>query len=471
MRWENLLLLTPYHIMKPYSPELQNGSSRTSLQNTPRIVLLLTATLFLLTIIPLYLFPLLATSFAWRNLSSPPSSPSPSLSSSSSSPSSSSRDMSRDAMAGVTMAKSSCDIFRGEWVPNPNAPYYTNETCWAIHEHQNCMKFGRPDTEFLKWRWKPNDCDLPIFNPAQFLELVRGKSLAFVGDSVGRNQMQSLICLLLRVTYAVDASVTEDEKFRRYHFPTHNFTVASFWSPFLVRAHEADPNGPTLTGLFNLHLDQVDTNWTTQMTPFDYVIVSAGHWFFRPTMFFEADQLVGCHYCLHPNVTDLTMYYSYRRAFRAALRAFNDLPGFRGTVFLRTFAPSHFENGEWNKGGNCVRQRPFRSNETRMDGYNLEMYMAQLEEYRAAEGEGKEKGVRFRLLDTTEAMLLRPDGHPGRFGHRPDENVTLYNDCVHWCLPGPIDNWNDFLLHMLKNEGGRSAAGRRSRNDRKSTIK
>ncbi|XP_065003482.1 protein trichome birefringence-like 19 [Musa acuminata AAA Group] len=210
---------------------------------------------------------------------------------------------------------------------------------------------------------------------------------------------------------------------------------------------------------------------TTQMTPFDYDIVSAGHWFFRPTMFFEAGQLVGCHYCLHPNVTDLTMYYSYRRAFGAALRAFNDLPGFRGTVFLRTFAPSHFENGEWNKGGNCVRRRPFRGNETRMDGYNLEMYMAQLEEYRAAEGEGREKGVRFRLLDTTEAMLLRPDGHPGRFGHRPDENVTLYNDCVHWCLPGPIDAWNDFLLHMLKNEGGRSATGRRSRNDRKSTIK
>lgn len=84
-------------------------------------------------------------------------------------------------------------------MPNPSAPYYTNESCWAIHDHQNCMKFGRPDNEFMKWKWKPNDCDLPVFNPGQFLELVRGKSLAFVGDSVGRNQMQSLICLLLRV--------------------------------------------------------------------------------------------------------------------------------------------------------------------------------------------------------------------------------------------------------------------------------
>ncbi|KAI9152780.1 hypothetical protein LWI28_001056 [Acer negundo] len=84
----------------------------------------------------------------------------------------------------------------GEWVPNPEGPYYTNTTCWAIYEHQNCMKFGRPDTDFMKWRWKPDGCDLPIFNPAQFLEIVRGKSLAFIGDSVARNQMQSLICLL-----------------------------------------------------------------------------------------------------------------------------------------------------------------------------------------------------------------------------------------------------------------------------------
>ncbi|KAK6128765.1 hypothetical protein DH2020_037471 [Rehmannia glutinosa] len=35
-------------------------------------------------------------------------------------------------------------IFR-EWVPNPEGPYYTNDTCNAIQEHQNCLKFGRPD--------------------------------------------------------------------------------------------------------------------------------------------------------------------------------------------------------------------------------------------------------------------------------------------------------------------------------------
>lgn len=96
-----------------------------------------------------------------------------------------------------------CDIFSGEWVPNPKAPYYTNRTCWAIHEHQNCIKYGRPDSEFMKWKWKPNGCELPIFNPFQFLEIMRGKSMAFVGDSVGRNHMQSLICLLSTVSSSV----------------------------------------------------------------------------------------------------------------------------------------------------------------------------------------------------------------------------------------------------------------------------
>lgn len=97
-----------------------------------------------------------------------------------------------------------CDLFTGDWVPDPNGPYYTNETCDAIQEHQNCMKFGRPDTGYLKWRWRPDACELPPFDPTLFLEMVRGKSLAFVGDSVARNHMQSLICLLSRVSLFIN---------------------------------------------------------------------------------------------------------------------------------------------------------------------------------------------------------------------------------------------------------------------------
>ncbi|XP_038889400.1 protein trichome birefringence-like 19 [Benincasa hispida] len=350
-----------------------------------------------------------------------------------------------------------CDIFTGEWIPNPNAPYYTSSSCWAIHEHQNCMKYGRPDGGFMQWRWKPDGCELPIFNPSQFLELMRDKSLAFVGDSVGRNQMQSLICLLSRVEYPIDESYTADENFKRWKYKTYNFTMANFWTPHLIKAAMGDSNGPTKTGLFNLYLDEHDQEWTTQIDEFDYIIISGGHWFFRPMVFYENHRIVGCHYCLLPNVTDLGMYYGYRKAFRTAFKAINSLKNFKGTTILRTFAPSHFENGLWNEGGNCLRTKPFRSNETQLEGHNLELYMIQMEEFRVAEREGRRRGKKFRVLDTTQAMLLRPDGHPSRYGHLANENVTLYNDCVHWCLPGPIDAWSDFLLQMLKMEGIRSA--------------
>ncbi|KAH7532842.1 hypothetical protein FEM48_Zijuj04G0065400 [Ziziphus jujuba var. spinosa] len=307
-----------------------------------------------------------------------------------------------------------------------------------------------PDSDFMRWRWKPDGdgCELPIFNPTEFLELVRGKSLAFVGDSVARNHMQSLICLLSRVEYPVDVSIRPDFNFKRWRYTTYNFTMATFWTPYLIKRKESY-NG----GLFSLYLDEFDEEWTNQVEEFDYIILSAGQWFLRPLIFYEKGNIVGCHYCLpdsNNNATELGVSYGYRKAFRTAFKAINSLKNYKGITYLRTFVPSHFENGLWNKGGNCVRTRPFRRNETQLEGETLELYKAQLEEFRNAEREGRERGLKFRLLDTTQVMLLRPDGHPSRYGHWPQENVTLHNDCVHWCLPGPIDTWNDFLLEMMK---------------------
>ncbi|XP_027082237.1 protein trichome birefringence-like 19 [Coffea eugenioides] len=345
-----------------------------------------------------------------------------------------------------------CDIFTGKWIPNPKAPYYTNSTCWAIHEYQNCMKYGRPDDEFMKWRWKPDACELPIFNPNEFLDIVKGKSMAFLGDSLGRNHMQSLICLLSKVETPIDASYVEDDHFRRWNYTSRNFTLAALWSPFLVKSGKAN-TGPDH---YNLYLDEVDWNWASKIEEFDYVILNSGNWFYRPSFYYENHQFVGCSSCQMDNVTDLSMTYGYRKALKTAFGTLKSLKNYKGITFLRTFPPSHYENGNWNAGGNCLRKVPYMKNEISLEGTPLEIYLTQVEEFKAAEKEWEEKGLRFKLFDTTQAMLLRPDGHPSKYGHWPKENVTLYNDCVHWCLPGPIDSWNDFLLHMLKMEGKES---------------
>ncbi|XP_076920138.1 protein trichome birefringence-like 19 [Bidens hawaiensis] len=344
----------------------------------------------------------------------------------------------------------SCDLYSGEWVEKPDGSYYTNETCWAIQEHQNCMKFGRPDRGFLKWKWKPNDCELPVFDPVEFLEMVRGKSLAFVGDSVARNHMQSLLCLLSRVAYPNDVSNSSDLNFKQYEYPEYNFTISIFWSPYLVNTERTDRYD--ITQPFKLYLDEFDESWTSQIENFNYVIISAGQWFFRPTMFYSNRRVIGCLYCPESTIRHRSSTFSYRRAWRTAFRAINSLKNFQGIVFLRSFVPSHFEGGPWDKGGDCVRTKPFKRNESAIADYVLEMYKTQLQEYKFGEREGRKKGVKITFMDMTHIMHLRPDGHPSRYGHLPSQNVTMANDCVHWCLPGPIDAWNDFLMELMTRE-------------------
>lgn len=85
------------------------------------------------------------------------------------------------------------------------------------------------------------------------------------------------------------------------------------------------------------------------------------------------------------------------------------------------------------------------------------MRRIELEEFAKAAALGSEKSSVLRLFDTTHLSLLRPDGHPGPY-RRPhpfsgkDKNKKVQLDCLHWCLPGPIDAWNDLMMEMLRHE-------------------
>jgi hypothetical protein len=48
----------------------------------------------------------------------------------------------------------------------------------------------------------------------------------------------------------------------------------------------------------------------------------------------------------------------YRMAIHKALEGSLSIPGYTGTTILRSFAPDHFEDGEWDNGGQCVRISP-----------------------------------------------------------------------------------------------------------------
>jgi hypothetical protein len=234
---------------------------------------------------------------------------------------------------------------------------------------------------------------------------------------------------------------------RKYHYRAHDFTVTVFWTPFLVRWNLTRDGALQFMDLHNVFLDGADPEWIPSVAGYDYVVLNASKWFTRPVFLHDRGALLGCSDCGAPNATYVPPHHAVRAAFRTALRALADHPGFRGRVVVRTVAPPHYENGKWYDGGNCLRTRPVRSDETGLPETEAAFHAAQVEEFRAA----AEPGGRFVLVDVSQMMQMRGDGHPGQYGHWPHEKVGFAIDCVHWCLPGPVDAWGELLFHFLTN--------------------
>lgn len=123
-------------------------------------------------------------------------------------------------------------------------------------------------------------------------------------------------------------------------------------------------------------------------------------------------------------------------------------------TIVRTITPSHFEHGTWQTGGVCKRTRPYKKDVKDLlvsskNNVEWEVRDMQMEEIARAKKEGGIKVAhKLQAMDVTKVMLMRPDGHPG--SHWRDKKKKRFNDCVHWCMPGPIDVWNDLLLALMR---------------------
>ncbi|RVW94266.1 Protein trichome birefringence-like 36 [Vitis vinifera] len=80
-----------------------------------------------------------------------------------------------------------------------------------------CQKNGRPDSDYEKWRWKPHGCSIPRFDALHFLGRMRRKRIMLVGDSIMRNQWESLVCLVQEVIPTGRKTVTYDGPTMAFH--------------------------------------------------------------------------------------------------------------------------------------------------------------------------------------------------------------------------------------------------------------
>ncbi|KAJ6703478.1 PROTEIN TRICHOME BIREFRINGENCE-LIKE 24 [Salix viminalis] len=334
-----------------------------------------------------------------------------------------------------------CDLFTGDWIPDPSGPMYTNSSCSLIEGHQNCMRNGRTDSGYLFWRWNPRDCQLPPFTAQRFLEVMRNKRWALIGDSISRNHVQSLLCMLSTLPPVISApfaKLSEESDARIFKglivklllskllkftmmrstnqkdgtFPSYNFSITNIWSPFLVKAAIFEDNDGVSTSEVQLQLDKLDTNWTDLYQSLDYMIISTGKWFLKAAIYHDNDTVVGCHICPGKNLTEMGFVFAYEKALRHAMN-FIATSKHKGLIFFRTSTPDHFENGEWHSGGNCTKTTPAKEGEIELKDLNRILRSVELAEFEKASAKAAENGVNLKLLDFTNLLLSRPDGHPG----------------------------------------------------------
>ncbi|KAK9110045.1 hypothetical protein Sjap_018105 [Stephania japonica] len=367
-----------------------------------------------------------------------------------------------------------CDLYQGSWFYDSSGPLYTNNTCPSITQTQNCQGNGRPDKDYENWRWKPSRCDLPRFDAKKFFELMRGKTLAFIGDSVARNQMESMLCILWQLKGPPNRRMNPipispcnsknrgNRRMQRWFFKSASVTIVRIWSSWLVHK-TSEPFSFAPAGVVKLHLDLPDEDFMGFLPSFDVVVISSGHWFAKESVYVLNNEIVGGQ-LWWPDKTrpkKIDSIEAFGISVETILAAMATHPNYTGLTIVRSYSPDHYEGGAWNTGGSCTgKVKPaLLEREMVENGFTNIMHEKQVMGFNRAVKKATNRS-RLKLMDITKAFGYRHDGHPGPYRSLDPNKKTKRGpngqpppqDCLHWCMPGPVDTWNELVLEIMRRE-------------------
>ncbi|KAL5555429.1 hypothetical protein UlMin_037665 [Ulmus minor] len=340
-----------------------------------------------------------------------------------------------------------CNYAKGRWVADRRRPLYSGSQCkqW-LSEMWACKLTQRTDFSYEGYRWQPENCEMPDFEKSAFLRRMQDKTIAFVGDSLGRQQFQSLMCMATGGKYSPEVENVGKEyglvKARgairpdgwAYRFPKTNTTILYYWSASLsdlVPINSSDRN----TNIA-MHLDRPPAFLRKYLHRFDVLVLNTGHHWNRGklnanrwVMYVDGKPNEDRRRAEIANAKNFTMHSIVRWVD-------SQLPSHpRLKAFFRTISPRHFFNGDWNTGGSCDNTYPLSGgSDVVQDGSSDPVV------------EGAVRGTKVKILDITALSELRDEGHISRYSIRGNTGV---NDCLHWCLPGIPDSWNELLVAQI----------------------
>ncbi|XP_052149323.1 protein trichome birefringence-like 38 [Oryza glaberrima] len=334
--------------------------------------------------------------------------------------------------ASGAAAKAACDVFAaGSWVVDESYPLYDSATCPFIRAEFDCRRYGRPDKEYLKYRWQPSPpCSTPRFDGVALLRMWSGKKVMFVGDSLALNQYESLLCMLHAAAPNARTTVTpasgKVDPLTTARFEEFNVTIVYYLTHYLVDIVNEKAGRV-------LKLDAIDQarNWLGA----DVLVFDSWHWWPRsgPTQPWD--------YIQEGNtvVKDMDRTEAFSKALNTWARWVDaNLLQTNTRVFFQGISPSHYRGQDWGDtaSATCMGQtRPV--NGTAYPGGPIPQQAV----LRSALA-GMAKPV--YLLDFTYLSQLRKDAHPTKY------NGGIFgDDCTHWCVAGLPDTWNVLFYAAL----------------------
>ncbi|KAF3453973.1 hypothetical protein FNV43_RR04415 [Rhamnella rubrinervis] len=336
--------------------------------------------------------------------------------------------------------QSTCALFAGTWVRDDSYPLYQYSSCPIIDAQFNCQMYGRPDSDYLKYRWRPLNCELPRFDGLEFLLKMTGKTVMFVGDSLGRNQWESLICMVATSAPTTQTQMVRGDPLSTFKFLDYGVTLSFYKATYLV---DID----VMQGKRILRLDYISGNGNAWLNA-DVLSFNTGHWWSHQGSLQGWDYMEsgGKYYRDMDRVT----------AMEKGLRTWAEwvdthIDRSRTRVFFLSISPTHYNPSEWNGGAsstkNCYGETAPMSGTAKVLNRGI---------HRSNEGGGySDKGHEgpAYLLDITLLSQLRKDSHPsiysGDLSPEQRSNPARSADCSHWCLPGLPDTWNQLFYTAL----------------------
>ncbi|XP_054794328.1 protein trichome birefringence-like 33 [Prosopis cineraria] len=343
-----------------------------------------------------------------------------------------------------------CDLFSGRWVRDEAAgPLYEESECPYIQPQLTCQEHGRPEKEYQHWRWQPDGCDLPKFNASLMLETLRGKRMMFVGDSLNRGQYVSLVCLLHRLIPQDAKSMETFDSLTVFTAKNYNATIEFYWAPFLLESNSDNAVIHRITdrivrkGSINKH----GRNWKGV----DIIVFNTYLWWMTGS---KMKILLGSFDDKVKDIVHMSADEAYRMAMKSMVKwVKQNMDPNKTRVFFTSMSPSHTKSIEWGgrEGGNCYNET--RPMEDVMYDWGGEAERSIMRVIGQVFGKSR---VGITFLNITRLSGYRKDAHTSIYKKQwnpltPQQlaNPTSYADCVHWCLPGLQDTWNELLFAKL----------------------